>query len=139
MVFSDIDHFKVVNDTYGHQVGDRTLIEYVQCIMSGIRLDLDWLCRYGGEEFILILPETDLDGALILTERLKNNIQQIEIKIHSDVLKITSSFGVVTYDPKISGKAISAENLINIADKYLYQSKNEGRNRITSGTYPKKD
>jgi len=138
VVFSDIDHFKKVNDTYGHQVGDRTLIEYVQCIMSAIRLDLDWLTRYGGEEFVLVLPETNLEGALILTERLKESVQNIEMKIHDQVLKITSSFGVVTYDPQISGTVVTCDDMINLADQYLYKSKDEGRNRINSGTLPEK-
>lgn len=139
IVFSDIDHFKSVNDTYGHQVGDRTLIEFVQCIMGSIRLDLDWITRYGGEEFLLVLPETDLEGAMVLTERLKEKIAQLEMKIHDNVLKITSSFGVVTYNPRISGKVVTCDDMINLADNYLYQSKAGGRNRITSGTLPHKD
>jgi len=136
LVFFDIDHFKKVNDEYGHQVGDRTLIEFVQCIMGAVRLDLDWFARYGGEEFILVLPETNLEGALILTERLKEKINQIEIKIHDYVLKITSSYGIVTFDPGKSDKNTNYEDMIALADQFLYKSKEEGRNRITSGVLP---
>ena len=135
-MFCDIDHFKKVNDTFGHQVGDRTLIEFVQVIMSSIRLDLDWLTRYGGEEFLLVLPETGAEGALTLTKRLQEQVRNIDIKIHDKTLKITSSFGIVTYDPNKSDEKISFEKMIYLADQYLYQSKEGGRDRITSGMLP---
>lgn len=136
IVFCDLDHFKKVNDKYGHQVGDRTLIEFVQVVMGSIRLDLDWFTRYGGEEFLLVLPETDAEGAMTLTQRLLEMVREIDIKIHNDVLKITSSFGIVTYDPNRSDKEMNSEELIRLADKFLYQSKKEGRDRITSGILP---
>ncbi len=74
LALCDLDHFKQVNDTYGHQAGDEVLKSFVQTISESIRTDLDWLTRYGGEEFIVVLPETPLDGALTVTERLRSAV-----------------------------------------------------------------
>jgi diguanylate cyclase (GGDEF)-like protein len=130
----DIDNFKKINDTYGHQVGDKVLCEMTSNINSAIRSGLDWLARYGGEEFMLILPETDLDGAKKTIERVINNLSTMIIPVGSETLNITLSFGVTTYDPINNTKGISEEILLKAADRYLYRAKKEGKNRYIADT-----
>lgn len=113
----DIDYFKKYNDTYGHLVGDRLLHQIGEIIRENIR-SIDSACRYGGEEFTLILPETDASGAKNLAERIHKSI--------FDEGEITVSIGVGIY-PK-DGK--TTEELLNLADKAMYLAKRQGRNRI---------
>lgn len=133
LVLCDIDHFKKVNDTYGHQAGDQVLIEFVESIKQSIRQDLDWIARYGGEEFLIVLPETSPEGAWFLAERLRNRISKHKIIFQGNAIHITSSFGISGFDSATSDGNISSESLINTADKYLYQCKLEGRNRVKAG------
>lgn len=133
IVMCDIDHFKKVNDTYGHQAGDTVLKEFSNRINDSIRDKVDLLARYGGEEFLVTLPETDLDGALNLAERLRRVISEKKFDIETKKIKITASFGVAGFDSYNAGDEISFDTLINRADKYLYQAKNEGRDRVVGG------
>lgn len=133
LVLCDIDHFKKVNDTYGHQAGDRVLIEFVCSIKQTIRNDLDWIARYGGEEFLIVLPETAPEGALIMAERLRNTISNNKFIVHEKAFHVTSSFGICGFDSASFDENISSEVLINIADQHLYQCKLEGRNRVKAG------
>ncbi len=130
IVMADIDHFKRINDTYGHQVGDLVLKECVGCIMSTIREGIDWLARYGGEEFILVLPETGLDGTWLVVERIRCLVSEMVIPVEKKEIKITASFGISGFEHGIDGEEVSAELLIEKADKCLYKAKEEGRNRI---------
>ena len=138
LILCDIDHFKKVNDTYGHLAGDKVLIEFVYSIKQSIRKDLDWIARYGGEEFLIVLPETGPEGALIMAERLRNTISNNKFIVHEKALHITSSFGISGFDLASSDENISSEILINMADQHLYQCKLEGRNRVKAG-YANKD
>lgn len=133
LVLCDIDYFKKVNDTYGHQAGDQVLIEVVRSIKKSIRQDLDWIARYGGEEFLIVLPETGPEGACILAERLRNNINKHKFIFQERAIHITCSFGISGFDSVTSDGNISSESLINTADKNLYQCKLEGRNRVKAG------
>ncbi|MBW2054325.1 MAG: diguanylate cyclase, partial [Deltaproteobacteria bacterium] len=133
LVLCDIDHFKKVNDTYGHQSGDKVLIEFVYSIKQSIRQELDWIARYGGEEFLIVLPETGPEGALIMAERLRNTISKNKFIVHEKAFHITSSFGISGFDSASSDENISSEVLINVADQHLYQCKLEGRNRVKAG------
>ena len=133
LAMCDIDHFKNVNDTYGHQCGDEVLKILVQSITDLIRADTDWLARYGGEEFMLVLPETNLDNAHGLAERLRKHIAQKTIETEEDRVSITASFGVTGFDPSTDSSSITPEALINTADKYLYEAKKLGRNRVVKG------
>ena len=133
LMLCDIDHFKKVNDTYGHQAGDQVLIEVVHSIKNSIRQDLDWIARYGGEEFLIVLPETGPQGACILAERLRNSISKYKFIFQEKAIHITCSFGISGFDSVTSDENISSESLINTADKYLYQCKLEGRNRVKAG------
>jgi len=133
IIFCDIDHFKAVNDIHGHQIGDQVLKEFATCIKESFRYDVDWLTRYGGEEFLIVLPETDIKGASCLAERLRGTIYQKEINVDGKPIHITASFGVSGFVPKTPEDRISSDAMLKQADKYLYQSKQEGRNRVTFG------
>jgi len=133
LVLCDIDNFKKVNDTHGHQAGDQVLIEFVYSIKQFIRQDLDCIARYGGEEFLIVLPETGPEGACIMAERLRNSISKRKFIFQEKAIHITCSFGISGFDSATSDENISSESLINTADKYLYQCKLEGRNRVKAG------
>ena len=128
VIIGDIDHFKKVNDTYGHQAGDMALKMVGNCLMAQIREQIDWVVRYGGEEFLIILPETDCNGAMVLSERLRLAISNLEIEYEGQKLRITASFGAASI--KVTDSAVSMEQLINYADEQLYASKRGGRNCV---------
>jgi diguanylate cyclase (GGDEF)-like protein len=131
IIFSDIDYFKKVNDTYGHQAGDLVLKEFARCIMENIRVDLDWLTRYGGEEFLIVLPETRSDSARFVAERIRESAAVRKIMWEDTQIKISASFGVVGLEERELDMDIPSEAMILKADKALYQSKHDGRNRVT--------
>jgi diguanylate cyclase (GGDEF)-like protein len=135
----DLDHFKKINDRHGHLCGDMVLREFVQCLMSLIRSDMDWLARYGGEEFLLVLPETGFNNASRLAERLRKHIAKKAFKWEGAKIMITASFGVTGFDQRRTADNFSADDLIQVADQYLYQAKNQGRNRVVSGPFLSKD
>jgi diguanylate cyclase (GGDEF)-like protein/PAS domain S-box-containing protein len=120
----DIDHFKSVNDSYGHAVGDAVLHEVVRRINSALR-KYDSLGRFGGEEFLLIVPGVDSVKANKVFERIRSMIGEHDMKVVSPHIRVTVSLGVVT----CRGKA-SLDELITLADRALYQAKNKGRNRV---------
>ena len=122
IIFFDLDHFKDVNDNYGHLIGDDVLACVTE-IVSKANRSADIFARYGGEEFIILTPETDLSGALIHAERLRNDIEKFEFKT---VGHITSSFGVTEFNAETD----DLEILFDRVDKALYQAKEYGRNRV---------
>lgn len=121
ILIMDIDHFKKVNDTHGHQTGDQVLVEMANLLKEYIR-DTDTVGRWGGEEFMVICPETDEKGIAILAHTLKEHIEKYAFSI---VHHQTASFGLSTY---MSKDTISL--LIEKADKALYKAKKNGRNQI---------
>jgi len=130
VVLADIDHFKNVNDTYGHQIGDEVLKAFAQCLQKEIRKKIDWVVRYGGEEFLIVLPETKNLGAFSMAERLRQAVAEIIIGAGAHELNITASFGgaCVAFDNENTND-VSMDMLINQADEQLYRCKKEGRNR----------
>jgi diguanylate cyclase (GGDEF)-like protein len=126
----DIDHFKKVNDTYGHQAGDQVLKIFTQSIQEWIRDNIDWLTRYGGEEFIIVVPETDFKGACSMSNRLRQGLSKKTIKALQNEIQITASFGVTCINLDTPDEKVSLEAMINQADKYLYKAKQKGRNRV---------
>ena len=130
LIMSDLDHFKMINDEYGHQAGDIVLKKFVESIHGKIRQGIDWMARYGGEEFILVLPETDLRSASVLAERLRNIVSKNVIDVGKTQLRITASFGVTCLDAAKSTDKASPESMIKEADACLYVAKKEGRNRV---------
>ena len=131
-IMCDLDHFKSINDTYGHATGDKVLIDFVKSLKEVIRDDLDLVFRYGGEEFAVVLPVTSISEAKILAERLRFHIEQRKIKIKEKTIKITASFGVYGYEPGMSND-LTIKFIINAADKFMYRAKTNGRNRIEGG------
>jgi diguanylate cyclase (GGDEF)-like protein len=132
VVLADIDHFKNVNDTYGHQVGDEVLKVFAQRIQKEIRKKIDWVVRYGGEEFLIVLPETRDLGAFSMAERLRQTVAETKIKAGAYELNITASFGgaCAAFENK-NTDVVTTDKLINQADEQLYRCKKEGRNRTT--------
>lgn len=126
LILFDIDHFKNFNDQHGHQIGDFILSHLSKFVLRNIR-SVDLLCRYGGEEFALILPSTNIEGAEILAGRLQNKIEQAIFESNNVEFEITCSFGVTCW----SNQKDTVESLIKEVDEALYQSKNEGRNRVS--------
>lgn len=122
IIFFDLDHFKMVNDNFGHLVGDEVL-EQITNIVSKANRSADIFARYGGEEFIILTPETDVSGALIHAERLRNDIDKFKFKT---VGHVTSSFGVTEFISETD----TLETLLDRADKALYLAKDLGRNRV---------
>jgi len=133
LLMCDIDHFKRVNDRYGHTVGDEVLKGFVACLMGCIRADIDWVVRFGGEEFLIVLPETGVDGAKEIGERLRRTVEETPIKTSGDALFITASFGGTGFGAGEPPSLITVRNLLVTADNFLYSSKNNGRNRVTIG------
>ncbi len=123
VIMFDIDHFKIVNDTYGHDAGDAVLRAVSKTILSAIRKS-DYLSRYGGEEFLLVLPNTKFSTAIELAERLRNILMCLNINIENRILNITASFGVAFYK---KGRGLTY--LFKKADMMLYEAKRQGRNR----------
>jgi diguanylate cyclase (GGDEF)-like protein len=128
IIMMDIDHFKSVNDTFGHQQGDIVLTELASILKNAIRRDLDIPCRYGGEEFVAILPGTDQEGAIVLAERIRKRCEDFQFRsLSDDPIRITISGGVASIN---SNSIITKEELFKIADKKLYEAKQAGRNRV---------
>ncbi len=132
MILCDIDHFKLFNDTYGHLVGD-SVLRYFANIMQKDKKDNETICRYGGEEFALLLANSSLEEAVERSNQIRKAIQSAHLKRKnsSEPLKtITASFGVATYQ----GAQEDAKSFIERADKALYQAKNSGRNCVVDET-----
>jgi diguanylate cyclase (GGDEF)-like protein len=123
----DADHFKKINDEHGHQVGDQVLVNVASILTASVRIT-DVVSRYGGEEFAILLPETNRSRAFVVAERCRKQIEEMETVFGDKTVRVTASFGLVSLpDKRISG----VRDIISIADKNLYTSKREGRNRIT--------
>jgi diguanylate cyclase (GGDEF)-like protein len=133
IIMFDIDHFKKVNDQYGHQCGDFILQSVSSRISATIR-NIDFLFRYGGEEFCCVLPETNLEGAELVAERFRKAIMDMENNFNGAVIKITISIGVA--DLRIDTE--SPDALIQQADEALYRAKRGGRNKVESYSVYKK-
>jgi len=129
LVMADLDHFKKINDTYGHQVGDLVLQHAANLAGSALR-GSDWLARYGGEEFVIVLPETPLLGAHAVAERMRRLACETPLQLPDMGLLVTASFGVATIDGVFPSNE-DAEAMLREADKALYESKRAGRNRVT--------
>lgn len=125
IIMVDLDHFKIVNDTYGHQAGDAVLKQISLILQRSIR-SYDWAGRYGGEEFLLILPGSSFTGARLRAEQMRQAIQAAEIVHEDHVVRISASFGVA------SGFPTATDAMIRVADSALYRAKNNGRNCVVA-------
>ncbi|CEO41820.1 sensor domain-containing diguanylate cyclase [Photobacterium kishitanii] len=126
IAFLDIDHFKRVNDTYGHDAGDKVLKEFADICLNNVRSS-DVLARWGGEEFILFLDRTGKDNAEEVCARILNTVEQHQFLFKDQVIRITTSIGLASFSPQDD----QIEVVLKGIDEALYSSKNNGRNRIT--------
>ena len=127
IIYFDVDYFKKVNDTYGHDAGDKAL-KGIAASTGSILRKVDMLARYGGEEFVVLLYETDIEQSVRVAEKLRTLIEQAEFEYRGQIVPVTISLGVTSArENDESGDAILAR-----ADSYLYRAKNEGRNRVIS-------
>ena len=130
VIMMDIDHFKQVNDTYGHQIGDRAIQLIADIILESQR-ETDACGRYGGEEFVILLPKTSLNDAVLVAERLRKQIEEMPLPLgkeyNDEQLKLTVSAGVAEF----SNEFLIAESWLEKADAALYESKEKGRNQVS--------
>ena len=125
-IMADIDHFKRVNDMYGHHIGDKMLQEVAQAIARQCR-EVDLPTRYGGEEFAVVVPDETAAGAARLAERCRHEIAKVCVVVRSEAVRVTASFGVAD-----ATDLSSPEALIKRADEVMYQAKDAGRNQVRS-------
>jgi len=139
-LFADLDYFKIINDTYGHPTGDRTLKAVASSIQELLR-ETDVLARIGGEEFTVLLPNTEAETARDIAERIRANIEGIEVPDdHGKVVKLTTSIGYASWHPGIiSDESVNDvhRRLMAAADKAVYKAKQSGRNRVRGEQYSK--
>jgi two-component system cell cycle response regulator len=125
----DIDHFKSVNDKFGHDIGDEVLREFANRISANVR-GIDLACRFGGEEFVVVMPDTDVEFASVVAERLRRGVETTPFPISREPhkLNVTISIGIAGSEPGND----TAEALLYRADQALYRAKREGRNRVVA-------
>jgi diguanylate cyclase (GGDEF)-like protein len=133
IVMCDIDRFKKVNDNYGHHFGDLVLQQFSKCIKETIRSSSDWVVRYGGEEFLMVFPETNFNDAVSMVKRFKAKLCLREVTMRETKIVVTASYGVTGFDHKTPEEKISTDAMIEMADKYLYQAKQAGGDMIKAG------
>jgi diguanylate cyclase (GGDEF)-like protein len=125
VAMADLDHFKKVNDTYGHLAGDKVLQQIAHLFIHRVREE-DAVCRYGGEEFLLLLPRTKKEEAIKFLEDIRRRIEQAALDIGNEkTISITTSIGIAEWEP-----GLSFEEVVRHSDKALYRAKNAGRNQI---------
>jgi two-component system cell cycle response regulator len=127
LLILDIDYFKSVNDTYGHDAGDDVLREFAVRLRKSIR-NIDLACRFGGEEFVVVMPETDVGVATTVAERLRRRIatEPFPIQQEMKLLDVTISIGIAG----LAGADDNAVAMVKRADQALYRAKRDGRNRV---------
>jgi diguanylate cyclase (GGDEF)-like protein len=125
---TDIDHFKNLNDTYGHQKGDLVLGLCAKLLRNSLRKDVDVPCRYGGEEFAAIMPATDVDGAARIAERVRQSCEGLPFLGEEKQIKVTMSIGIAAMNQE---RWINGTELLRRADTMLYEAKRTGRNRVS--------
>ncbi|WP_346943501.1 GGDEF domain-containing protein [Clostridium sp.] len=147
VIMADIDYFKEINDTYGHLMGDKVLKEFTLIVSKYIRNNTtDWIGRYGGEEFLIVLNDTDEESTQIIAERIRAKIEETIFNFNGNSVNITCSFGVYGWNGSEFNRnelfnmrnkdfcEKKVHELIDIADKKLYEAKNNGRNQVAWGS-----
>ncbi len=135
LIMLDIDFFKKVNDQWGHDVGNQALLHLAKLLQKALR-KLDIPCRYGGEEFAVILPDTILAACVPVAERVRSAIETNPLSVDGKMLHMTVSMGITTY---VDTAPITVEELVKQADGYLYEAKKNGRNRVCHAPLPRID
>jgi diguanylate cyclase (GGDEF)-like protein len=134
LLLCDIDHFKSINDGYGHQTGDEVLSEFGGRLTSGLRLEQDWAARIGGEEFAIVLPDTGTAEAVAIAQRLCSRVNAEAFTTSAGPIPVTASFGTCGMNESMTEPVGVAERMIVAADSAMYASKRGGRNRVTDGS-----
>jgi diguanylate cyclase (GGDEF)-like protein len=129
LLMVDLDHFKQINDRFGHSAGDQVLVGFARKTRTLIRAS-DWFARFGGEEFVIVLPETPLAVAEQVAEKVRRELESAPFLLASGEHRVTASFGVAALT---LGSDENSDVVLGRADKALYRSKQQGRNRITVG------
>jgi len=132
LLMVDLDHFKQINDRFGHSAGDQVLVGFARKTRSLIRSS-DWFARFGGEEFVIVLPETPLRVATQVAEKVRRELESLPFTLASGEHRVTASFGVASL---VLGSDENSDVILGRADQALYRSKQEGRNRITVASDP---
>ncbi|MEO5666730.1 MAG: GGDEF domain-containing protein, partial [Bdellovibrionota bacterium] len=127
IVIFDLDHFKRVNDTYGHIAGDYVLKETTRVIKETVVRSEDILGRWGGEEFLLIMPDAKLEVAVGVAERIRKTMEMHDFVFSGMKIPVTASLGVAIWIPALK----TAEDFLEVSDQLLYKSKQDGRNRVS--------
>jgi diguanylate cyclase (GGDEF)-like protein len=133
VVMADIDHFKEINDVYGHDAGDQAIRHFAHLMTGATRHSVDWVARYGGEEFVLVLPETELQAAALAAEKIRRECaaKPMDTLAAGTPITFTASFGVAALRRGSTDEQLSADTLLREADALMYRSKRDGRNRVT--------
>jgi len=134
IVLLDVDHFKDVNDSYGHQKGDEILVTFASILKKFCRAN-DIAARYGGEEFLMILPQSNAQGAFKIAERVREEIMKMSFVGNDSKFSVTTSCGVAELNRDYMK---NTDQLINVADNAMYEAKNSGRNKTIIGSVEKK-
>jgi diguanylate cyclase (GGDEF)-like protein len=134
ILLCDVDFFKLYNDTYGHQMGDNVLIKIAAVLQSTIKRPGDMVARFGGEEFVIVLPDTSHEGAYAIAELLRANVEQLRMPHKNNQISsfVTISIGVWTYH----GEDVRIETVFDTVDAALYKAKEAGRNMVYSSEKP---
>ncbi len=126
LIMVDLDHFKRLNDSWGHEAGNKILVRVAQLLRQGVRR-IDAVCRYGGEEMVIVLPGARLPRAVQVAERLRRCVESLRLEGDEEPIRVTASFGVTV----LSSQGVTdAGALVAAADAMLYQAKEQGRNRV---------
>jgi two-component system, cell cycle response regulator len=136
VILCDIDHFKRINDAKGHGAGDDVLQHFVARVQRSIRSNCDWIARYGGEEFLLVLPETNFRAGCFVAEKIRALVAAAPFPTRSGDAAVTASLGVAASGDTGPDLTLWVEGLIKVADQYLYQAKQDGRNRCAGAEIP---
>jgi diguanylate cyclase (GGDEF)-like protein len=136
VLMCDIDHFKVINDARGHAAGDEVLQQFAARAQKSLRSNSDWVARHGGEEFVIVLPETSYEGAVAVAEKIRSCIAAKPFSTRTGDAWVTASFGVASTASNGPDLTLKADALIRTADECLYRSKQGGRDRISGLEIP---
>lgn len=126
IIMTDVDYFKNINDVYGHLAGDKVLKEFSALVKKSIRKQSDWIARFGGEEFLIVLNNTDIKGACKVGDKIKKMLEKTTFEYEGNKIKVSASFGVY----QLKNKKENKDSIIAKADKALYKAKTTGKNKI---------
>jgi two-component system cell cycle response regulator len=129
VLMCDLDHFKQVNDARGHAAGDDVLQQFAARAQKSIRCNSDWIARHGGEEFLVVLPETAYADGMYVAEKIRNVICATPFATRSGEVAVTASFGIASTGASGPELSLKVETMIRTADECLYRAKTQGRNR----------